>query len=91
MTTYSVLDQVGVSLDKLGALGGNERSRLLNFLLRWEQIPALQACLDVLIPCNPSLVSLMDLRVKALMAEERLDEALALMQKRLERRTSLTA
>jgi ATP-dependent DNA helicase RecQ len=72
-------------------LPGNQRSRLLNFLLRWEWFDALHACLDVLIPCYPRLVSLRDLRAKAFLAQGRPDEALPVMEKRLERRESLSA
>ncbi len=91
MTPSPVLAELGLSLDEVSALGARHRSRLLNFLLRWEHVAALHACLDILMPQNPTLVSLMDLRAKALLTEERFDEAVAQMQTRLERRKSLTA
>ncbi len=89
--TYEVLEDVGLSLTQVSELGGNDRSRLLNFLLRWNHLDALHACLDVLLPRNPGLVSLLDLRVKALLEEARYDEARVLMRARLEQRSSLTA
>ncbi|MEA3342241.1 MAG: DEAD/DEAH box helicase, partial [Chloroflexota bacterium] len=72
-------------------LAGNQRGRLLNFLLRWEQMEPLHACLDVLIPTRPKLVSLLDLRARAFLAQDRPDDALTVMEKRLQLRTSLTA
>lgn len=68
-----------------------QRSRLLNFLLRWEWIAQLHACLDQLIPVKPRLVSLQDLRVKAFLAEGTPGEARPVMEQRLKRRVSLPA
>ena len=64
-------------------LAGRQRGRLLNFLLRWEHVEELHACLDVLVPANPTLVSLLDLRAKALLGQD--EEALALVSRSLER------
>ncbi len=83
--------ELGLTPVDLPGLAANQRSRLLNFLLRWEQTDTLHACLDVLIPINPHLVSLLDLRVRALLAQDRPAEALPLMQRRLQIRTSSTA
>jgi len=70
---------------------GKQRSRLLNFLLRWEQLEALHACLNALIPANPRLVSLLDLRARAFLAQGQPDKALPVMEERIERKASLTA
>jgi len=86
-----VLVELGISPRQVLGLGGRQRSRLLNFLLRWERIETLDDCLDVLIPANPTLVSLLDLRAKAFLAQGRPDDARAVMEERLERKTSLTA
>ncbi len=86
-----ILAEIGLSLIQVSELNSSERSRLLHFLLRWEHIAALHDCLDILIPRHPTLVSLLDLRVKALQAQARLDEAQALMRQRLQRKSSLTA
>ncbi|MGC9400162.1 MAG: RecQ family ATP-dependent DNA helicase [Anaerolineae bacterium] len=91
MTTYPVLAELGFSLDQVSTLSSRDRTSLLNFLLRWEHVAALHACLDILMRQRPDLVSLMDLRTKALMAEARFDEAVAQMQARLEARSSMTA
>lgn len=89
--TYPILEQLGLSVERVSELESRQLTRLLNFLLRWDEIPALQACLEALIPRNPTLVSLLDLRVQALQAESRYDEAVALMRQRLARKDSFTA
>jgi tetratricopeptide (TPR) repeat protein len=86
-----VLVELGISPRQVLGLGGRQRSRMLNFLLRWECIETLHDCLDALIPANPTLVSLLDLRAKAFLAQGRPDDARAVMEERLERKTSLTA
>ena len=86
-----ILAELEITLQQILQLAGNQRSRLLNFLLRWEHVESLHACLDALIPANPTLVSLLDLRVRAFMAQGRPDDALAVMQERVARKTSLTA
>lgn len=87
----AVLAELGVALRQILRLTSNRRSRLLNFLLRWDHIEALHACLDALIPANPTLVSLLDLRVRAFLAQDRPDDALRVMQERVEIKTSMTA
>jgi len=86
-----VLSELGVVLPRIPLLTGRQRQRLLNFLLRWDHVEALHACLDALIPANPTLVSLLDLRVRALLAQDRPADALPVMEKRLQLKTSLTA
>ena len=87
----NVLAELEVTPRQTLRLTGRQRSRLLNFLMRWEHLETLHACLDVLIPVNPKLVSLLDLRAKAFLAQYRPDDALAVMQERLRLKTSLTA
>ena len=87
----NVLDELGIAPRHSLQLASNQRSRLLNFLLRWEHVEEVHACLDVLIPANPTLVSLLDLRVRAFLAQDRPDDALEVMQERLQLKTSLTA
>ena len=86
-----VLGELGMEEEEALRLTSTERSRLLNFLMRWEHLEALHACLDLLIPVNPALVSLLDLRARAFLAEGRYEEALAVMEQRLAYKTSLTA
>jgi len=87
----NVPDELGIAPRQTVRLAGNQRSRLLNFLLRWEHVEEVHTCLDVLIPQYPKLVSLLDLRVKALLAQHQPDDALEVMQERLRLKTSLTA
>jgi len=91
MAIDNVLTELEMTPQRTVELTGNRRSRLLNFLLRWERIEEAHACLDVLIPANPGLVSLLDLRVRTFLAQGRPDDALTVMQRRIERKTSLTA
>ena len=44
----SVLGPLGLTPEQSLELTGGDRSRLLNFLLRWERFDTLHACLDVL-------------------------------------------
>ena len=53
----TILGELGITPEQILGLTGNQRSRLLNFLLRWEHLGALSVCLDALIPPNPTLVS----------------------------------
>ncbi len=86
-----VLSEIGIEPRHTVRLDSHQRSRLLNFLLRWERVQEAHACLDLLVPANPTLVSLLDLRAKALLAQGRADAALAAMEQRLQLGTSLTA
>ena len=86
-----ILNELDLTPAQVCELSSNDRSRLLNFLLRWDHIEALHACLDALTPANPTLVSLLDLRVRAFLAQGRPDDALTVMQERLQLKTSLTA
>ena len=89
----SILAELGLTPAQTPELRSNDRSRLLNFLLRWDYIAELHACLDEIIPRNRPLVSLMDLRVQAFLAEGKPQEALPVMQERINARaeTSFTA
>jgi len=89
--TTNVLPELGIAPRQTPQLASNQRSRLLNFLLRWEHVEEVHACLDVLIPWNPTLVSLLDLRARAFLAQDQPDDALEVMRERLGLRTSLTA
>ncbi|MBU0704824.1 MAG: tetratricopeptide repeat protein, partial [Chloroflexi bacterium] len=91
MMNDNVLAKLDMTPQQTIGLAGNQRSRLLNFLLRWEHVEEAHACLDALIPANPKLVSLLDLRVRAFLAQDRPDDALAVIKKRIEHKTSLTA
>jgi ATP-dependent DNA helicase RecQ len=85
------LDKLGLAMAEVRQFRGNRRSRLLNFLLRWGHLEVLHACLDVLIPANPTLVSLLDLRARAFLAQSRPNDALEVMEERLRLRSSFPA
>jgi len=89
--TSGLLSELSLTPAQVCQLTSNDRSRLLNFLLRWEHVEEVHACLDALIPDNPTLVSLLDLRARAFLAQGRPDDALPVMQERLQLKTSLTA
>ena len=91
MPKYLILEQLNLTLTDIPLLAGRERSRLLNYLLRWDYIDTLHACLDSLIPQNPKLVSLLDLRARAFEAQLRPADALPIMDQRLSMRASMTA
>ena len=84
------LAELGLTPAQTPELRSNDRSRLLNFLLRWDYIADLHACLDAIIPRNKPLVSLLDLRVQAFLAEGRPEDALPVMQERLEVRPQIS-
>lgn len=86
-----VCDGFELTADRVRALNGHERSRLLNFFLRWQNIPPLHACLDILIPLYPNQVALLDLRVHAFLAQGRPQDALPVIQERLQIGSSLSA
>ncbi|MBN1315355.1 MAG: RecQ family ATP-dependent DNA helicase [Anaerolineales bacterium] len=73
------------------SLSTKARSRLLNFLLRWDHYAEVEQCLDVVMPVYPSLVSLMDIRIRAQMGIGETEAALATMAIRQQRKTSVTA
>ncbi|MBS3782852.1 MAG: RecQ family ATP-dependent DNA helicase [Anaerolineae bacterium] len=86
----SILEKIGLTMSQVRELSGRDR-RLLSFLLRWERFAELHACLDELIPRNPTHVSLLDLRSRALLAQDRPDEALSVMENRLQHKDSSVA
>lgn len=90
-SAQSGLSVLGLNPAQVLRLPSTERIRLLSFLLRWEWIEELHACLDVLIPARPNLVSLRDLRAKGFLVQGLPDEALPIMQRRLRDRDSLPA
>ena len=91
MKNDNVLIELETTPQQTVRLAGNQRSRLLNFLLRWERVEEVHACLDVLIPVNPNLVSLLALRVRAFLAQDRPGDALVVMQERIGRKSSISA
>jgi len=85
----SLLAQLNIAPAQLYHLSGNLRSRVLNFLLRWEAWEETLACLDEL--DTPSLVTLQDMQAEAFIGVGHLSDAIAVMQRRLQQKDSATA
>ncbi len=87
----SLLRELNYHPSRVGSLSSRERRRLLSFLMAWEFLDDLHACLDILLQDRPDSVSLLDLRARALAAQQRYDQALEVMQQRLSLRSSMSA
>ncbi|MGC9468531.1 MAG: RecQ family ATP-dependent DNA helicase [Anaerolineae bacterium] len=87
----AVPNELAIHPEQVSRLPANERSRVLNFLLRWHASDKLLPCLDVLLKARPELVSLMDLKARALATQGDYEAATAIAERRLERNTSIPA
>ncbi len=85
------LTQLGLSPDQTTHITGRQRTRLINFLLRWEQYEAALACLEEMLAITPNLVTLHDARTRALLGLGQPDAALDVMRVRHQIRTSATS
>lgn len=85
----SLLAQLNLAPAQLYHLSGNLRSRVLNFLLRWEAWDETLACLNEL--DTPNLVTLQDMQAEAFVGIGHLSDAIAVMQRRLQQKDSATA
>jgi len=85
------LSSLGLTATQAGRLGARRREALVSFLLRWEQYQQALDCLDELLPHNPTLVSLLDDRARALQGLGRFEAALAVMSARHQRRVSFSS
>jgi len=85
----SLLTQINVTPAQIFHLSSNLRSRILNFLLRWEAWQDTLNCLAEL--DTPNLVTLQDMQAEVLVGLGRPTEAIAAMQKRLAQKDSATA
>jgi ATP-dependent DNA helicase RecQ len=85
------LTELGLAPDQTTHITGNRRSRLVNFLLRWEQFAAALACLDEMLALSPDLVGLHDSKARALLGLEQPDAALEVMQARHQLRVSFNS
>jgi ATP-dependent DNA helicase RecQ len=83
------LSHLGLVPDRITRITGRRRTRLINFLLRWEQYEKALACLDKMLESRPDLVGLLDAKTQALMGVGQLDAAHALIQIRHQIRASL--
>ena len=73
--TQSLLNQLNLQPKDFAKLRSKERSRVLNFLLRWEGHQEAFDCLEAIGPTK--LVSLADIRARALSGLGRAEEAIA--------------
>ncbi|MEZ4712793.1 MAG: RecQ family ATP-dependent DNA helicase [Caldilineaceae bacterium] len=80
----SLLSLLQINPQDAARLRGGARSRLLNFLLRWEAYPETLACLEQL--DLEKRVSLLDLKATALTGLGQHNEAVTLLQRRLQKR-----
>jgi ATP-dependent DNA helicase RecQ len=89
--TEEILAQLNLDPQRVPRLSYRDRTRVLNFLLRWGHVEALHACLDALDAEDSGLVSLLDLRARAYLEEGRAADAARLMEERLDEKLSSTA
>ncbi len=87
--TQPLLPQLSTTPEKVARLDSRERSRVLNFLLRWEAASEALDCLDRIDVTQ--MVSLQDLCARALEDVGRTTEAITLMQARIRQKESDTA
>ena len=85
----SLLSLLGVPPPQVSRLPGKSRTRLLNFLMRWEAYEETVACLEEL-PVD-RFVSLQDLQARAFSRLGQYADALVVMQKRLAKKNVSTA
>ena len=85
------LAHLGLTPDQVSHITGRRRTRLINFLLRWEQFETALACLEEMLAFNPGLVTLLDAQARALLGLDQPDAALDVMHARHQLRTSLSS
>ncbi|MGC9349022.1 MAG: RecQ family ATP-dependent DNA helicase [Anaerolineae bacterium] len=89
--TADILRDLGLTPQRVKSLSSRQRRRLLTFLLQWEHLDALDACLDALMTGAPDRVTLLDLKARALAARGDSDTAIAVMGQRLGLKSTLSA
>lgn len=85
------LEHLGLSPAQCTPITGPRRTRLINFLLRWEQHETALACAERMLVTAPDRVSLLDAKTEALLGLGAADAALAVAQARNLCRTSLSS
>lgn len=83
------LTELNLTPEQCAQITGRRRTRLINFLLRWEQYEVVLACLKAMLAENPERVGLLDARAQALQSLGRLDDALEVIQTRNQISTSV--
>lgn len=85
----TILSTLGLESDAAIHLPGNLRTRLLNFLFRWERYDECITLIDAI--GRDDLVSLKDLKARVLIEKGRVPSAVRLMETRLEQKFSPSA
>ena len=80
---------LGLSSDQCAQITGRRRTRLINFLLRWEQYETVLVCLDKMLAVKPDWVGLLDSKAQALLGLEKANAALDVIQTRNSISTSI--
>ena len=78
----NALEFLDLSPERSARMTGVRRTRLINFLLRWEQHPAALACLERMLASTPDRVGLLDAKTRALLGLGEVDAALEVAQAR---------
>ncbi len=86
-----ILQTLDLAPDDLVQLTRRLRQQLLQFLLRWKYLHALQRCLAVLLPFHESHVSFLDLQAELLLEQGLHDAAWEVIQRRVAMRPSVAA
>ena len=89
--SLDVLGHLGLTVEQTGELTGQRRSRLIGFLLRWEQYETALTCLEHMFARSPTSVSLLDAKARAFLGTGQPPRALAAMKARHELSSSLTS
>jgi ATP-dependent DNA helicase RecQ len=76
------LERLGLTPSRCGEITSRARTRLINWLVRWEHYEAALACLEVMLALDPGRLGLLDARVEALLGLGRAEEALATLDER---------
>jgi ATP-dependent DNA helicase RecQ len=85
------LKELGLTPAATRHIIGNRRTRLINFLLRWEEYEGALACVEEMMAFYSGLVTLHDAKARALLGLGQPDAALEVMHARHERRISQTS
>ncbi|MCB0035556.1 MAG: RecQ family ATP-dependent DNA helicase [Anaerolineales bacterium] len=85
----TLLSQLNLTPPEVANLPNKNRTRLVNFLIRWEEYRDALACLEAMEPLT--LVSLQDLKAKALAGMKRYASAVNTMKWRIQQSDSQTA
>jgi ATP-dependent DNA helicase RecQ len=87
----NALEHLGLPPEQFAHITGRQRTRLIDFLLRWEQYEAALACLESVLASDPERVGLLDAKTKALLGLDEVDAALEVAQARNRMSSSLSS